>query len=313
MIETNLTFESGSHTLAGTLTTPAGTGPFPTVLLIPGSGPVDRDSDHKRMPLGVTRELAEALDRAGVATFRYDKRGVGQSTGRWRAAGFLDNIDDARAALDTARARPEVDADQVILLGHSEGALLATAVAGATGTVAGVVLVSPSAKPGDEALAWQAEQIGPTLPKPVQLVLRLLRTDLATRSAKNRAKIRQTTADEAWVDGTKLNARWTREFMAYDPGPDLAKITVPVLAVTGTKDLQVDVADLERVADLVPGPVETHAVADVNHILRSQPGPASLSTYKKDIRRPVDPRVVEHVTDWVSRQVRAAGRVGGAE
>jgi len=94
--------------------------------------------------------------------------------------------------------------------------------------------------------------------------------------------------------------------MAYDPRADLARIHVPVLAVTGTKDLQTPVDDLGTIAQTVPGAVETHAVADVTHILRSQDGPASLSAYKKKVRRPVDDRVVSLVTDWALRQVGAA-------
>jgi alpha-beta hydrolase superfamily lysophospholipase len=107
--EHTVTFRSGEQTLAGTLTVPEGSAPFPAVLLLPGSGPIDRNSDHKRMPLGITAQLAAALDTAGLATFRYDKRGVGESTGRWHTAGFYDNRDDARAALEFLTARTEVD------------------------------------------------------------------------------------------------------------------------------------------------------------------------------------------------------------
>ena len=76
---------------------------------------------------------------------------------------------------------------------------------------------------------------------------------------------------------------------------------MPVLAVTGEKDLQVDPADLPRIARLVRGPVETHEVPDVSHILRAQPGIPTLRSYKKDATRPVDPRVLDHVTGWARR------------
>ncbi len=74
MHDIDLAFASGGERLAGTLTLPDGDGPFPAVLLVPGSGPVNRDSDHRRLPLGVTRELAEAFAAAGIASLRYDKR-----------------------------------------------------------------------------------------------------------------------------------------------------------------------------------------------------------------------------------------------
>ncbi|WP_127125896.1 S9 family peptidase [Georgenia sp. SYP-B2076] len=297
-----LHFRSGDQTLAGTLTTPDGEGPHPAALLVPGSGPVDRDSNHRRMRLDITRQLSDALVAAGIATFRYDKRGVGESTGRFRAAGFTDNVDDARAALEALAAVPEVDPGALTVVGHSEGALIATVLAAHTTLpVAGVVLLSGSATPGEELLRWQAARIAPTLPKPVRVMLRLLRTDLEARVAKNHAKVKATTTDEARVDGVRINARWTREFMAYDPRPDLGRIAVPVLAVTGGKDVQTDPADLHAIADLVRGPVETHEVPDVSHLLRSQDGPASVNGYKKEIRRPVDKRVLELVVAWVRR------------
>lgn len=104
MSTTELTVTSAARTLAARLTVPAGDGPLPAVLLLPGSGPVDRDSNHKRMPLDVTGALDRALVAAGFVTLAYDKHGVGASPGDWRETGFDDATDDARAALATLRA-----------------------------------------------------------------------------------------------------------------------------------------------------------------------------------------------------------------
>ncbi|MGY1714290.1 alpha/beta hydrolase family protein [Geodermatophilus sp. SYSU D01106] len=289
----------GEPPLAGTLTLPGTAGPVPAVLLAPGSGPLDRDSDHRRMRFGVTRDLAHALAAAGLASLRYDKRGVGGSPGDWRRAGFTDNADDLLRALDTLAARPEVDGGRIVLAGHSEGALLATMAAGTAGArVAGVVLLAGSATPGDALLRWQARQIAPTLPAPVRGLLRLLRTDLERKVAANHERIRATTGDVARVGGVRLNARWHREFLAYDPRGDLARIPVPVLAVTGGKDLQVPAADLDTIAATVAGPVTTLRPPDLTHTLRHQPGPASLRAYRRELRQPVDREVLDAVTSW---------------
>jgi hypothetical protein len=93
--------------------------------------------------------------------------------------------------------------------------------------------------------------------------------------------------------------------MAHDPRTDLARIRVPVLAVTGGKDLQVPPKDLATIRDLVEAPVETHEMPDLSHILRAQPGPASLSGYKREMRQPVDAELVSLVVGWVSMRVRA--------
>lgn len=132
-------------------------------------------------------------------------------------------------------------------------------------------------------------------------LLRLLRTDVEKKTEQNREAIAATTTDVARIGGAKVDARWHREFMAYDPRVDLPRITAPVLAVTGGKDLQADPADLATVADLVPGDVETLVVPDVSHLLRRQDGPASLSAYKKEIKHPVDPRVLDAVVTWARR------------
>ncbi|MBB2903620.1 hypothetical protein FHR75_004463 [Kineococcus radiotolerans] len=306
MHEHQIHVTSGEHVLVGSLLLPEGEGLFPAVLLVPGSGPVNRDSDHPRARLGITRQFAHALAQAGVASLRYDKRGVGASTGDFKSTGLHENADDAGAALAALSARPEVAASAVFLLGHSEGALLAAAVAARGRPVAGVVLISCSAAPGEEVLRWQAAQIAASLPPGVRVLLRLLRTDLVRQVRKNHDRIRATTTDTARIGLVRLNARWTREFMAHDPREDLARIHAPVLAVTGGFDLQVDPAHAEVIAVTVAGPAEAHVVPGVSHVLRSQSGRPSLNSYGKDVRRPVDSRVLGLVTDWVTRHSGSA-------
>jgi pimeloyl-ACP methyl ester carboxylesterase len=288
----------GEHPLAGTLTLPDGDGPFPAVVIASGSGPLDRNSNHRRARFEVGRQLAVALTDAGFATYRYDKRGVGESPGDWRTVGFTDNVDDLGRALATVRARPELDAGRVLLAGHSEGALLAAAVAARAGRdVAGVVLLSSSATPGEELLRWQARQIAPTLPAPVRGLLRLLRTDLEKKVVKNHARIKATTTDVARIGGAKLNARWTRQFMAHDPRSDLARIEAPVLAITGAKDLQANPEDLEKIAAVVSG-ARVRRVPDLTHTLRLQPGAPSLAAYRRELREPVNRIVLADVSQW---------------
>jgi fermentation-respiration switch protein FrsA (DUF1100 family) len=128
-----------------------------------------------------------------------------------------------------------------------------------------------------------------------------MRTDLEKKVAANHVRIKATTTDVARIEGRKLNARWTREFMAHDPAEDLARVSVPVLAITGAKDLQSPPEDLRVVADTVAGPVETHRVPDLTHTLRRQAGPPSLKAYKEELTRPVDAEVLETVVGWCRR------------
>jgi pimeloyl-ACP methyl ester carboxylesterase len=254
------------------------------------------------MPLGITSALAEALAAGGVASYRFDKRGVGASPGDWRRPGLWDGADDARAALQQLGARPEVDPSRVVLVGHSEGAVVAASTAAADSAgLAGVVLLSVTARAGEDVLVWQAQQASRDLPAPVRLVLRLLRTDLVAAVRKNHARIRDTTADVVRIKGVRTNARWLREFMAHDPRQDLRRLALPVLAVSGSKDVQCPPEDLSRVAELVPGPVEAHLVPDLSHLLRHQPDEGSLRHYKREVRQPLDSRVPRLVLDWTLR------------
>jgi len=288
----------GDPPLAGTLTLPAGDLPAPAVVIASGSGPPDRDSNHRRARFDVARQLAHALAASGLSSLRYDKRGVAATPGDRREAGLWDNVDDLGRALEALAARPEVDAGRVLVAGHSEGAILAAALAGRGAPTAGLVLLSMSATRGDDLLLWQARQIAPTLPAPVRALLRLFRVDLAKRVAANHDRIRATTSDVARIGGARINARWHREFLAHDPREDLRRVTVPVLALTGGKDLQVDPADLAVIEVTTPGPVTTVLVPDLTHTLRTQDGPQSLSAYKEEIRRPVNQDVLAAVVTW---------------
>lgn len=300
MQESSTTFQSGDLTLTGTIARPAGAADGTAAVLISGSGPVDRDSNVKRMPIGVARHLATALADAGVVSLRYDKRGVGGSGGDYQSAGLRDNVDDAAAAVGHLRGLDGVDADRVVAIGHSEGALIALELAAGAAPVAGAAMLAGAAQSGEAVLRWQAGQLEGLLPKPVRGLLRLLRVDVAASQLKRMDRLKASTEDVIRMQGVvKVNAKWFKEFMAHDPAPALAKVAVPLLAITGAHDVQVDPADLDVMRDLVTAPLETHLLDGVNHILRL--GDPSPTTYKKQINDPLDPRVAELLADWIGR------------
>jgi len=297
MNDTPITFRSHDLTLHGSLR--AGSeGAQPAALLISGSGPIDRDSDMKRLQIGVMGRLAGHLAAHGFASLRFDKRGVGESEGEYRSAGFHDNVADARAALAALRSRPEIDPDRIFVIGHSEGALIAMALAD-DARLAGTVLLAGAAQTGENVLAWQAGRVAETLPRPVRALLRLLRQDIVRTQTKRLERIRVSTDDVSRIQGVRLNAKWFREFMAFDPATALRRVAVPTLAITGAKDIQVDPADVQRMSESVSAPFTGEVVDDVTHLLRADEGPATVRTYKKQARQPLDARVLELVVDWM--------------
>jgi pimeloyl-ACP methyl ester carboxylesterase len=278
--------------LAGTLALPAGPGPHPAAVLLHGSGRLDRDGNTARLRTDAGPALAAALANAGIATLRYDRRGVGATSGDWRAAGFTDNRRDGAAAVRALAERPDIRADAVAVVGHSEGAVHAMAL-GTRPDVAAVVVLAGFARPGEDALRWQAGNIVRELPGFARPVVR----------AVARRQLARIKAGSTRVAGRPVNARWLREMLAHDPRPGLAAIRVPVLAITGGKDVQVDAADLAEIHRLVPGEAEIHRIADLTHLLRRDPGAASVRSYPRLLRDPVDPDLLAQVSGWLARRL----------
>ena len=310
-------FPSNEITVAGTVLLPtaaedaAGQAVRAAVVLITGSGALDRDGNDRRAPIDVSRQLADHLVKSGVATLRYDKRGVAASGGEFLRAGLLDNIDDARAAVHMLAAQPECSNVPLLLIGHSEGALIAQALsAGPESTVDGAVLLASPAKPGEQLLVWQAEKIAPTLPKPIRLILRVLRTDPVKQQRKFLQRISASSTDVVRMQGRKINAKWFRELLAFDPETHLRAITVPVLAITGDKDLQVDPDDLDIIASTVIGPVTTRRVSDLSHILRRDPASPTLGDYRRQIKEPVDNAVLQDISSWIDEFLQGSDSAG---
>jgi pimeloyl-ACP methyl ester carboxylesterase len=289
--------------LSGTLTLPAGNGPHPAAVILAGSGRLDRDANRRGMRLGVSRDLAAALVEYGVASLRFDKRGVGASQGSWLSAGFGDNVADAKAALTWLHARSDVRANATFLIGHSEGGYIATRLGGdpVARALAGVVLLAAPARPGHVALAWQTRQIAGSLPRLLRVFLRLLRIDPVALQTRRFARIRATRSDVVRIAGRKVNAGWYREILDFDPAPFLAQLSMPVLAITGSKDLQVAASDLDIIAASVPPPVQTIVMPGLTHLLRRDSGAPTVTAYGKLLREPTDADVLATVCGWIEQ------------
>jgi len=242
-------------TLAGTLTLPPGKGPLPAAVLITGSGPQDRDEHllgHR--PFLV---LADHLTRQGIAVLRYDDRGFGKSTGRFIEATSSDFAVDAAAAVALLRARKDIDAAKVGLIGHSEGGIVGPMVAAKDPRIGFVVLMAgPGVRSRDLMMAQRRAVArvwglsGAAVERDDQAVARIdavLAENPDWEAAKvEAARLLGEASAAAGVAPEVLMARstllftpWYREFIAYDPRPNLEALRMPVLAVTGGADVQV--------------------------------------------------------------------------
>jgi uncharacterized protein len=290
-VEQDVAFAGGadSITLAGTLTLPKGAGPFPAALLIAGSGPQDRDeslASHRPFLL-----IADALTRKGIAVLRYDKRGVGKSTGNPDTATTMDLAADAQAALAFLKSRKEIDGSRIGLIGHSEGAIIAPYLAGHAKEVKWLVLLAAPATTGEQTLLNQSELIGRVGGLSDEQLEPSLGFDRAAYALVRKEKDPNVLAEklvglvkESGLDAAlppaaletqlrMLASPWFRFFLDYDPLPNLKAVSCPVLALYGQKDLQVPAkANLPLVRQAFHDSLNTQAEArelpELNHLFQ---------------------------------------------
>lgn len=305
----------GSH-LTGTLTLPLGKGPFPAILLITGSGLQDRDETifgHK--PFLV---WADYLTRRGIAVLRVDDRQTGGSTGEVRTATSADFAGDVQTGTAFLRLRSDIDRRRIGLLGHSEGAIIAPIVAARDSTIGFIVMLEGSGEPGETLMLQQkrlvetAAGVAPAIVD--QSAKRMQRLYDAVKDAPDQAAA-ETALRTTWRSIASENGQaddsppaqllaiaspWMRWFVRYDPRPTLAKVHCPVLAIGGSKDLQVPAdANLSGIKAALQANSDTTVVnlPGINHMLQnSETG--QLSEYGQ-IEETVAPVVLSTVGDWI--------------
>ncbi|MBN1771881.1 MAG: alpha/beta hydrolase [Deltaproteobacteria bacterium] len=330
VVEEQVRWEAAGTTVHGTLTRPAGEGPFPAVLLIAGSGPTDRNWESPLLPgtNGTARLLAHALARRGVATLRYDKSGTGE-TAAPDGMTMATYLAEQQGGLALLRAHAAVDPARLFVAGHSEGALHALVLAhDAGGPLAGLVLLSG---PGFSLADTMHRQISGQFAAAVaagameqaaaDAELEKLRgalddvcagRDVAPEHGSGIPGIAALVQSVAAPGQRALVA----ELLPLDPQALLAGLTLPLLVVNGAKDLQVrpdiDARALSAAATAAGLPdVELVVLEQADHVYKLEPRPfAELTpqdglTYNADGRE-LDPALVETLAAWLARAAPAA-------
>lgn len=312
--------------LAGTLTIPKGQGVFPVVVLISGSGPQNRDEElmgHKHFHV-----IADYFARNGVATLRYDDRGVAQSQGDFQSATSRDFADDVNAALDYLKSRKEVDQTSIGLAGHSEGGLIAPMVAAERNDVAFIIMLAGTGIRGDLLLLKQQELIAAASGMSKEEIQTAVATNrrafdvvMNTKDEKKMARevtdiiseaVKNITDEELPSGMTKekfieaqvaqLTSPWIRYFLSYDPAVSLSKVHCPVFALNGAMDLQVPADDnLNAIAECLKKAdnvrVITKKYPSMNHLFQTCVT-GSPDEYP-NIPETISPVVLEDMLSWI--------------
>jgi pimeloyl-ACP methyl ester carboxylesterase len=305
MRSTEITVSSGEVRLAGALCQPdvVTARPVPLVLMITGSGPLDRDGNVRGQQLNVFPPIVADLAARGIASFRYDTRGGGRSSGDFYRAGQVELLSDAIACLDHFATDPRFG--RRFVLGHSEGTVQAARLS-LQRRVDGLVLLCPFIEDAERSLMMQAGRLDEALHEmrgPGGMLARLLARLFGGPIEQQRriiARIKATSEPTFKQGLQRIDAKSLREIMALDLGAIYAQVKVPALVLGGSKDIQCDPADVRKIAAAI-GPLATPVVIeDLTHVLRKDPDRHTFLSYFKLIKQPVEPEVIRVVGEWVA-------------
>ena len=282
------------HTLVGTLTLPKGASqaqPVGAIVTVTGSGPQDRDENLGLEGFRPFRQIADSLGRRGIAVLRMDDRGTGASGGTFKGSTSADFAEDVRAGLAYLRTRPEIRADRLGVVGHSEGALIAPMVADKEPTLRAIVLLAGVADPARSALHFQIKN--------------LYEHDTTLTQAKREELI---AAIPARIDAMMAADPWMKFFVTYDPAATARRVQTPVLILTGSRDQQAapEQVALQEAAFKEGGnkDVSARVLPDLNHLfVHDTDGfPGNYAKLPPPVMMDAD--AVAIVTDWLAQRLR---------
>jgi pimeloyl-ACP methyl ester carboxylesterase len=302
--DSDVTIPANGFSIAATMTSPPGVGRLrhPTLVLVGGSGPIDREGTVAGIPM--LSQLAGALAQQGFLVLRYDKRGVGQSGGRAEAATQKDYTDDLIGIVKWLEERDDVDPRRLTVVGHSEGGTVALQAAARERKIRSLVLLATPGTTGSDLLLEQQQR-------------ELDRMKLPEAEKAEKIAL-QKKIHAAVIDGTgwesvppelrrQADTPWFRSLLLFDPTAVMPRVKQPILIVQGDLDTQVlphhadKLAELARARKKDAGGVDVVHLPGVNHLLV----PAATGDVQEyaDLKvKAVSPDVVTAIVEWARKQ-----------
>jgi alpha-beta hydrolase superfamily lysophospholipase len=293
MTERTVRLFVSAEPVVGTLTLPEGTADVPGVLIVPGSGPVDRDGNFPGGHNDHLKLLAQGLAARGIAALRIDKRGVGASRPVAPHEDQLDiglYISDTDRWLDRLRAEPRVG--HVFLLGHSEGALIAT-IAAQRVHPNGLILLGGIGTKAGATIRRQLDASG--MAAPLRASAERILTSLERRETVTDIEPELAALFRPSVQPYLLS------WLPIDPAFELAAVSAPILVVQGTTDIQVTLEDARLLVAARLG-IESKTIDGMNHILKTAPEDraANIASYN-DASLPLAPELIPILVEFIAR------------
>ncbi len=324
ILRTGFVNEAAGILLQGTVTIPAGPGPFPGLVLVSGSGPQNRNSEiFSHQPFWV---LADYLTRQGIIVLRYDDRGVGESEGNFEEATTADFASDAWAGLARLKGLEKIDTLRLGVVGHSEGGLIAWMMAAEQRTdLSFIAALAPPVVSIDALMAqqtydlvrgsgaseelaqeqtkinrqlYQAIKEAPDPEAAREALLPLLETHFVSPTADSSARKKE--KEKLWEQYAPMTSGWFFAFIKMEPQQYIKQIQVPAWVAFGKKDRQVNAAvNAQALKEMGLERVEVHQFEDLNHLFQQAPTGA-VSEYGS-LEETFHEPVMEKLADWINR------------
>lgn len=278
----------GKENIYGTLVTVSDKN-APLVLIIPGSGPTDRDGNNVIMQTNTYRLLAEKLAENGISSLRYDKSGIGKSTSEVKEMDlrFEDNVTQVTAWIDFLNKKK---LNKIVLLGHSEGSLIGM-LAAQEREVAGLISMEGTGRTIDVVITEQiTEQAPQFLDETKEILEQLKKDEIVSDIPQELASIFRESVQPYIISWIK-----------YDPKKEIGHLAIPVLIVHGTTDIQVTEEDANLQKEGNPK-AQFAMIEGMNHILKTAPldKNENIKTYYNP-KLPLHPELVPVIVEFVKK------------
>jgi len=255
-----VTLKTPTGNLEGTIMLPASGSSKIVALIIAGSGPTDRDGNNPAMKNNSLKMVAAELNKNGIASLRYDKRGIGKSQQaglRETDLRFENYVNDAKAWV--VYLKQELKFSSIIIIGHSEGSLIGM-IASQDKYVSKFISIAGAGQTADRIIREQLKSQPMSVTIPANAILdKLVKGEIAENVPTMLNSLFRPSVQPYMISWLK-----------YDPQKEIAKLKIPVLIIQGTTDIQVGLDDSNRLSKACPG-AKMVIIEGMNHILKQAP------------------------------------------
>jgi len=286
---TEVDIPSAKVTINGTLLAPNNVKNPKLLIIIPGSGPTDRNGNQGLIQTNATKYLAQALSDKNIATYRYDKSVLAyikQKNFKEKNVKFGDFVDEAKSVVNYFKSKNKYS--KIIIAGHSQGSLVAMLVANSTD---GYISLDGAGRPIDEVIFEQINNQAPFLAKSTQIII---------DSLKQGNLVKDVPPLLLSVFRPSIQP-FLISWMKYNPQTEIKKIKVPILIINGSKDIQVPVSDAQQLHKANPKS-ELKIIQNMNHIFKDIKGDVTENKQSyTNPKLPVMPILVKTLSDFINK------------